>query len=72
MGVKELLVHLAYFCGMERKPHRKPMPLLQPWGSPIVPEEPDAVCSHCSIPFVGHLGMVSDDFSLCPVCDNRD
>ncbi|WP_177200121.1 hypothetical protein [Sphingomonas rubra] len=42
------------------------------WGSPIAQRKPDQICSHCSNPFVGSEGMVSDDFSLCPACDARD
>ena len=31
----------------------------------------DAICSHCSAPFVGSQGLVTADFNLCPACDNR-
>ena len=57
---------------MDKKPSPKPLPTLHPWGSPVKAEKPDAVCSHCSAPFVGRDGMVTSGFSLCPVCDARD
>lgn len=57
---------------MDRKPAPKPFPTLDPWRSPVEPEKPDAICSHCSNPFVGRDGMVTEGFSLCPACDARD
>jgi formylmethanofuran dehydrogenase subunit E len=50
----------------------KPQAKLHPWTPSFEPEEPDAECSHCGAPFVAGDGMVTEGFSLCPVCDARD
>jgi len=56
---------------MSKERDTKPFPVLHPWGSPVEPEKPDAICSHCKNPFVGIDGYVSEDFSLCGVCNDR-
>jgi formylmethanofuran dehydrogenase subunit E len=57
---------------MDKKQAPESAPKLHPWGETPNAEKPDAMCSHCSAPFVSYHGMVSNGFCLCPACDSRD